>query len=82
LAALQDPLQPAMLRIMRDVVKYADAHGIPVSLCGDMAGDPRCVPALLGIGLRRLSVAPAALAGVKAAIARYRSDASDEGTAA
>jgi phosphotransferase system enzyme I (PtsI) len=82
LAALQDPLQPAMLRIMREVVKYADAHAIPVSLCGDMAGDPRCVPALLGIGLRRLSVAPAALAGVKAAIARYRIDASDQETSA
>jgi len=76
LAALQDPLQPAMLRIMRKVVEYADTHGIPVSLCGDMAGDPRCVPALLGIGLRCLSVAPAALASVKAAIARYASEAS------
>jgi len=50
LAALQDPLQPAVLRIMREVVKYANAHAIPVSLCGDMAGDPRCVPALLGMG--------------------------------
>src|SRR6266849_2116640 len=78
LAALQDPLQPAMLRIMREVVKYADTHEIPVSLCGDMAGDPRCVPALLGIGLRCLSVAPAALASVKAAVARYGSEASDQ----
>jgi len=82
LAALQDPLQPAVVRIMREVVQYANAHGIPVSLCGDMAGDPRCVPALLGIGLRSLSVAPAALAGVKAAIARYRSEASEEGHSA
>jgi len=53
-----------------------------VSLCGDMAGDPRCVPALLEIGLRSLSVAPAALAGVKAAIASYRSEASAEGHSA
>jgi phosphotransferase system enzyme I (PtsI) len=66
-----------MLRIMREVVKYADKHGIPVSLCGDMAGDPRCVPALLEIGLRCLSVAPAALANVKAAVARYGNGASD-----
>ena len=78
LAALQDPLQPAVLRLMREVVKYADTHKIPVSLCGDMAGDPRCIPALLGIGLRCFSVAPAALAGVKSAIARYRTRASDE----
>jgi phosphotransferase system enzyme I (PtsI) len=65
-----------MLRIMREVVKYANTHGIPVSLCGDMAGDPRFVPALLAIGLRCLSVAPAALASVKAAIAGYGSEAS------
>jgi phosphotransferase system enzyme I (PtsI) len=78
LSALQDPLQPAVLRIMRAVVKHADAHDIPISLCGDMASDPRCVPALLGMGLRRLSVAPAALADVKTAIARFRSEASEE----
>jgi len=77
LAGLQDPLQPAVLRIMRKVVKYADTHGIPVSLCGDMASDPRCIPALLGIGLRSLSVAPAALAAVKAAVAGFRGEASE-----
>ena len=79
LSALQDPLQPAVLRIMREVVKHADAHNIPISLCGDMASDPRCVSALLGIGLRRLSVAPAVLADVKTAIARFRSEAAEEG---
>jgi phosphotransferase system enzyme I (PtsI) len=78
LAGLQDPLQPAVLRIMRGVVEYANAHSIPVSLCGDIASEPRCVPALLGIGLRRLSVAPGALAAVKAAIADYRGAADRE----
>jgi phosphoenolpyruvate-protein phosphotransferase (PTS system enzyme I) len=81
LAALQDPLQAAVLRIMRGVVEYANAHEIPVSVCGDMAGEPRCVPALLGIGLRCLSVAPAALAAVKAAIAGYRGAADREHSA-
>jgi phosphotransferase system enzyme I (PtsI) len=42
-----------------------------VSLCGDLASDPRYVPALLDCGLRALSVAPAALASVKAAVARH-----------
>jgi len=37
-------------------------------LCGDMAGDPRCVPALLACGLRELSVNPSALALVKETI--------------
>ena len=39
----------------------ATPRGVPVSLCGDMASDPAGVAALLGLGLRRLSVAPAAL---------------------
>ena len=71
LAPLQDPLQPAVLRLIREVVQRADAQGIPVSLCGDMASDVRCIPALLSVGLRCLSVAPAAVARVKAAIERY-----------
>jgi phosphoenolpyruvate-protein phosphotransferase (PTS system enzyme I) len=72
LAPLQDPLQPAVLRLIHEVVEHAKAHGIPVSLCGDMASDVRCIPALLGVGLRCLSVAPAAVARVKSAIARHR----------
>lgn len=72
LAPLQDPLQPAMLRLLRDVVRAAGARGLPVALCGDMAGDPRCVSALLDLGLRRLSISPALLAATKNAIARYR----------
>ena len=71
LALLQDPLQPAVLRLIREVVEHANAHAIPVSLCGDMASDVRCIPALLDMGLRCLSVAPAAVGRVKSAIARY-----------
>ena len=79
LAPLQDPLQPAVLRLIREVVKHADSRGIGVSLCGDMASDVRCIPALLGVGLRCLSVAPAALGRVKGAIARYRTSAPEGG---
>jgi phosphotransferase system enzyme I (PtsI) len=71
-ALLQDPLQPAVLRLIHEVVRSAHAHRIPVSLCGDMASDVRCVPALLDVGLRSLSVAPRAVARVKSAIGRYR----------
>jgi phosphotransferase system enzyme I (PtsI) len=73
LVTLQDPLQPAVLRLIHAVVEHADRRAIPVSLCGDMASEVRCVPALLDMGLRALSVAPAAVARVKSAIARYRS---------
>jgi len=72
LSPLHDPLQPAVLRLIHEVVRHANAHRIPVSLCGDMASDVRCIPALLDVGLRSLSVAPAAVARVKSAIARHR----------
>jgi phosphotransferase system enzyme I (PtsI) len=70
-AALNDPLQPAILRLIGQVVRHGADRGIPVSLCGDMASDPAAVAALLGLGLRRLSVAPAALGRVKLAVARF-----------
>jgi len=75
LAALQDPLQPAVLRLVHEIVAHAVKHDVPVSLCGDMASDVRCIPALLGVGLRCLSVSPSALGPVKGAIARYRAGA-------
>jgi phosphotransferase system enzyme I (PtsI) len=81
LAALQDPLQPAVLRLIHEVVKHASARAIPVSLCGDMASDVRCIPALLEVGVRSLSVAPAALARVKSAIAHHRAPAAEGGAA-
>ncbi len=68
-AALNDPAHPAVLRLIRQVVAHGTAAGKPVSLCGDMASDPGLVKLLLAAGLRRLSVAPAALGRVKLAIA-------------
>jgi len=68
LVNLIDPLQPAMLSLIKQVVDYGRRAGREVSLCGDMAGDPRCVPALLSCGLRELSVNPSALALIKQTI--------------
>jgi phosphotransferase system enzyme I (PtsI) len=70
-AALADPRHPAVLRLIERVVRHGSGTGLPVSLCGDMASDPDLVPVLLGLGLRRLSVAPAALARVKVAVRRF-----------
>ncbi len=75
LAPLQDPLQPAVMRLIRSVAEYGRSAGIEVSVCGDMASDPRCIAALLDAGVRSLSVAPAALGRVKAATARYGGEA-------
>jgi phosphotransferase system enzyme I (PtsI) len=61
----------AVFNLIRHVVDYADRSGRETSLCGDLAGDPAHVAALLDQGLRILSVAPGALGPVRAAILRY-----------
>jgi phosphotransferase system enzyme I (PtsI) len=61
----------AVFGLIRHVVDYADRSGREASLCGDLAGDPAQVAALLDQGLRTFSVAPGALGPVRAAIARY-----------
>lgn len=69
--ALHDPLDPGVIELIRRVAAHGRATGREVSLCGDMASDPRCLGALLATGLRVLSVAPAKLARIKAEIATY-----------
>jgi phosphotransferase system enzyme I (PtsI) len=65
----------AVFSLIRRVVDYADRSGREASLCGDLAGDPEQVAALLDQGLRTFSVAPGALGPVRAAIARYSGSA-------
>lgn len=55
-AYMYQPFHPAILRMIRDVVKAAKKAGIPVSLCGEMAGDPWCIVVLIGLGLDELSM--------------------------
>ncbi len=71
LAAIADPLNPAVLELIERTVAHGRRTGAPVSLCGDMAADLRCLPALIDCGLEELSVAPPALGRVKAAIGRH-----------
>jgi phosphotransferase system enzyme I (PtsI) len=66
---LADPVQPAMLRLLRYVVDVARTQRIEVSLCGDAGGDPRAIPVLLATGLRCLSMAPALVGHAKLAVA-------------
>jgi len=60
---------PAVMRLIAQVAQHGREAGIPVGLCGDMASEPAHLPALIGAGLRALSVAPARVARVKAALA-------------
>jgi phosphotransferase system enzyme I (PtsP) len=55
-ASLYEPLHPAVLRAVAEVVRVADRAGKPVSLCGEMAADPVCTLVLIGMGLRDLSM--------------------------
>lgn len=66
---LLDPETPAIERLIRQIVRHGQVSGKDVSLCGDMASDPALLPLLLRSGLRKISVAPAALDRVKTAIA-------------
>ena len=78
-ADLYRPRDPAVLELIRRVVEVGEGMGREVSLCGEMAADPALVSQLLVAGLRRLSVAPAAIGGVKAAIATWRPEAPESG---
>ncbi len=64
-AHLYNPLHPAVLRLIQFTTEAALRNRIPVSLCGEIAGDPRYTALLLGLGLRELSMAPPKLPRVK-----------------
>jgi len=64
-AHLYNPLHPAVLRLIRFTVGAALRARIPLSICGEMAGDPRYTALLLGLGMRDLSMTPARIARVK-----------------
>src|SRR5262249_11352896 len=68
-AGLYQPLHPGLLALVRMIMQAADAAGTPVSLCGEMAGDPEATLLLLGLGLRSFSMSPYHLPVVKRLIA-------------
>ena len=64
-AHLYNPLHPSVLRLIRLAVDAARRAHIPVAICGEIAGDPRFTPLLLGLGLEELSMAAASIPRVK-----------------
>ncbi len=77
LAERQDPLHPALLRAVNQIVEGARAAGTgcEIAVCGEMAGDPVGAQLLIGLGVDELSMAPASMSAVKHAVShRSRGD--------
>ena len=67
-AHLYDPLHPAVLRLVQFATEAALRLRMPVSICGEMGGNPRLIPLLLGLGIRTLSMNASAIPRVKQAV--------------
>ncbi|MDN4067248.1 phosphoenolpyruvate--protein phosphotransferase [Paenibacillus sp. FSL R5-0407] len=65
IAHMYHPFHPAVLRLLRQTVSAAKEEGIPVSVCGELAGDERALPIWLHLGVDSLSMSPQALLRVK-----------------
>lgn len=78
LARYQESLHPAVLRLVRQAVEACDAAGASLSVCGEMGGDAIAALALVGLGVRKLSMAASSLAGVRRAIRSADTAALDE----
>jgi phosphotransferase system enzyme I (PtsI) len=74
-AALYDPLHPAVLRLIQFATEAALRMRMPVSVCGEMAANPRLIPLLLGLGLRSFSMNAPSVPRVKQAVRGVSIDA-------
>jgi len=69
-AHLYDPLHPAVLFLVAHTIRAANKAGVPVAVCGEMAGEVELTRLLLGLGLRQFSMHPAQLLAVKQQVLR------------
>lgn len=69
-AYMHQPLHPAIVRAIKQVVDMAHRAGIAVSVCGEMAADPYCLPILLGMPVDEISLAPQSIPAIKHLIRR------------
>jgi phosphotransferase system enzyme I (PtsI) len=65
---LYEPLHPSLIRLIGEVAKAAKAANIPVTVCGEMAGEPMIAPVLFGLGIRELSMSAVSIPEVKATV--------------
>ncbi len=62
---LYQPLHPSVVRSIKHVVDAAHEAGIEVSVCGEVASDPYCIPILMGMQIDAISITPQAIPGIK-----------------
>lgn len=74
-SSLYDPLHPAVLKLIANTINAGMRAGIPVAVCGEMAGDPALTRLLLGLGLTQFSMHPQQLLDVKREIRQGHSNA-------
>jgi multiphosphoryl transfer protein len=70
IASLYNPLQPAFLRLLKQILDMAKANQKWIGLCGEMGGQKRYLPLLVGLGLDEISVSAPAIGGLKAELSR------------
>ena len=68
---LYDPFNPAVLRLIKNVIDNAHKEGKWVGMCGEMAGDTRLTPVLLGFGLDEFSMSPSSILKVRKCITNF-----------
>ncbi len=67
-----NPLHPAVLRLIRMTLDAANNHNIPVTVCGELSGDPLAIPLLIGMGVNELSMNPSKLNNAANIISKIR----------
>jgi len=68
--ALYNYFDPVVIRTIRWIVNAANSHSIPVSVCGEMAADPKAIMVLLGLGIHHLSMSPVSLDRARSIVRR------------
>ncbi len=74
IAYLYEPYHPAVLRMLRQIVTSANQAGIPVSVCGELAGDPMALPIWMGLGVKDLSMSVQSILRIKKVVLSSRTD--------
>lgn len=77
-AGLYSVLQPAVLRCLRHIIRCGREAGIPVSICGEAAADPRLIPLLMAFGISSFSVSASMVLDVRGSIFRWSGQEAEE----